>query len=135
MRSVRFTIPGAPRAKGRPRFSRPSGRTYTDDVTAVYENLVRLAAQTEFPEPFASAVSINLRFRLVPAASSSRKQRERMLAGLLDPVKRPDLDNLAKTVLDGLNGVAFIDDAQVVRLFAEKIYADTAGCDVHVMEV
>lgn len=38
-----------------------------------------------------------------------------------------DIDNLTKLVLDGLNEVAFDDDAQVVRIEAEKAYTDQAG--------
>jgi Holliday junction resolvase RusA-like endonuclease len=41
------------------------------------------------------------------------------------PVKRPDLDNFVKTVLDALNGVAFRDDSQVVFLSAVKWYASS----------
>ena len=37
-------------------------------------------------------------------------------------VKRPDLDNLVKTIMDGLNGIAWSDDSNVVRLVARKFY-------------
>jgi crossover junction endodeoxyribonuclease RusA len=39
----------------------------------------------------------------------------------------PDLDKLARGVLDALSGVAFVDDAQVVHLFATKTYAPLNG--------
>ena len=42
------------------------------------------------------------------------------------PTKTPDIDNLLKTVLDGLNGVAFRDDAQVCEVVASKRYAPAA---------
>ena len=35
---------------------------------------------------------------------------------------RPDLDNLVKSVSDGLNGVAFRDDSQITELRAIKQY-------------
>ena len=40
--------------------------------------------------------------------------------------KKPDIDNLIKFVLDALQGQNgfFLDDSQVVRLYAEKIYTD-----------
>ena len=46
MSALSFTVPGAPRGKGRPRFFRrgPGIGTFTDDKTAAYENLVALAA-------------------------------------------------------------------------------------------
>lgn len=37
---------------------------------------------------------------------------------------KPDLDNLLKTVMDALNGVAYRDDAQITRLNAAKIMPD-----------
>ena len=49
---------------------------------------------------------------------------------------KPDADNYAKLILDALNGVLWRDDAQVVRLFAEKVYCDLAhphqGFGLHV---
>ena len=37
--------------------------------------------------------------------------------------QKPDLDNLVKTVLDSLNGLAFDDDSQVIRIEAQKYFA------------
>ncbi len=36
--------------------------------------------------------------------------------------KKPDCDNIAKIILDALNGLAYDDDAQVVKLYVEKRY-------------
>ena len=38
------------------------------------------------------------------------------------PTKKPDLDNVLKAVLDGLNGIAFVDDSQVVNVCMAKHY-------------
>jgi crossover junction endodeoxyribonuclease RusA len=35
--------------------------------------------------------------------------------------REPDADNLAKAFLDGLNGIAWVDDRQVRKLIIEKI--------------
>jgi crossover junction endodeoxyribonuclease RusA len=52
------------------------------------------------------------------------------------PAKRPDLDKLARSVLDGLTmGGAWLDDSQVVKLTAMKVYAVTGlppGCRIDV---
>lgn len=40
------------------------------------------------------------------------------------PQTKPDIDNIAKSVLDALNGVAYIDDKQVYSLTCNK-YFDT----------
>lgn len=52
-------------------------------------------------------------FRALP------KSRPKKIASEPDTVK-PDVDNIAKTVLDALNGVAYADDSQVVRLVVNK---------------
>lgn len=48
---------------------------------------------------------------------------------------KPDIDNILKVVLDGLNGIAYEDDKQVTMTQCKKVYADTtrpAGLQVHV---
>ena len=37
-------------------------------------------------------------------------------------MKNKDLDNIAKTILDALNGIAYEDDKQIVELHCEKYY-------------
>ena len=129
-----FTIPGQPRGKGRPKFSTRGGkvRTYTDAQTASYENLARLACQAAMAgaSPLTSAVELTVLIRLTPPQSASKKARADMLAGVVKPTKKPDFDNVVKAVLDGLNGVAFVDDAQVTWCNTGKVYAATAGVDV-----
>jgi len=48
------------------------------------------------------------------------------------PTVFPDLDKLQRSILDGLTGIAYQDDAQVVRIETEKIYGDTPGVEVSV---
>ena len=134
MSGLAFTIPGDPRGKGRPRATTIGGhaRMFTDSKTASYENLVKMAAsqalgsRQPFDEPLAMIVTV----RMTPAASDSGRKRAAKLAGAILPTKLPDLDNVVKAVLDGCNKVAFRDDALVVRLVAEKAYAETPGVDV-----
>ena len=38
------------------------------------------------------------------------------------PTKKPDTDKLLRAVLDSLTGIGYEDDAQVVRVIAEKQY-------------
>lgn len=45
-----------------------------------------------------------------------------MLSGAEYPTKKPDIDNIVKVVLDALNGLAYKDDTQVVRVLAQKSY-------------
>jgi Holliday junction resolvase RusA-like endonuclease len=125
-----FTIPGAPQGKGRPRFSSYGGRvhTRTPEQTVLYENLVRTEYQrqcgeTRFPDGKALHVEIRAYFEI--PKSVSKKKRAAMIAGLEQPVKKPDLDNIAKCVLDSLNGIAYRDDSQVAELLISKFYGET----------
>lgn len=45
---------------------------------------------------------------------------------------RPDVDNIAKAILDGINGSLLADDSQVWTVVAAKIYSETPGVDVGV---
>ena len=51
-----------------------------------------------------------------------------------EPYVRPDLDKLVRAVLDGLTGVAYEDDQQVVRLTAQKAYGETEGVHIKISE-
>ncbi len=51
-----------------------------------------------------------------------------------EPFVRPDLDKLIRAVLDGLTGVAYEDDQQVVRLTAQKAYGKTEGVYIKISE-
>jgi Holliday junction resolvase RusA-like endonuclease len=57
-------------------------------------------------------------------------------AGLRNPhpIKRPDLYNIVKLVMDALNGVAFHDDAQVVKLNALSTWAASPGTLITIVE-
>lgn len=118
---ITFTIHGEPRGKGRPRFSR--GRVYTPEETTAYEGLVALSYRNEAKGyKFTSPVGVRI-LALQKPPKKSKKVTEKMLSGEILPTKRPDLDNIAKIILDGLNKVAWDDDTQVVQLQIEKRYA------------
>lgn len=135
--ALAFTIPGPPRGKGRPKFARRGKfvSVYTDDATASYENLAKLAAQSALAgrAPILCAVSVAVRCFYAVPKSASAKLRADMLSGAVRPTKKPDLDNVGKAVLDGVNGVAFGDDAQVVNLNCSKHYDETPRVEVTIL--
>ena len=49
-------------------------------------------------------------------------------ANTLAHVKRPDLDNMIKFVMDSLHGIAYSDDCQVFKLTATKVFDNEGGC-------
>ena len=138
--TVHFTIPGEPQGKARPRVVRgKDGRahTYTPEKTAQYEALIRKEYRRQggvrFPD--GSGLAVYLSVRCAVPKSASKQRRAAMLAGELLPMKKPDLDNIAKAICDALNGTAYRDDAQVVELYAEKRWDESPRVDVEIREV
>lgn len=121
-----FTVLGEPRGKARPRFTR-TGRPYTDAKTREYERLVRAAFTASGGRMHTGPVIVSISaFHAVPQ-SWPKGKRERALRNDLLPVRKPDADNIAKIVLDALNGAAWADDTQVVRLAVDKTFAEYGG--------
>lgn len=134
MTTITFQVPGVPVAKARPRATTINGsaRLYTASKTRDYEQRVSQAARSAMCKapPLPGAVAASLDIRLPVPASWSKTRRADALAGRVFPTSKPDSDNYAKAVLDGCNGVVWVDDAQVVRLTAQKRYAESPGIDV-----
>tara|TARA_B100000029_G_scaffold199219_1_gene197595 strand:- start:170 stop:502 length:333 start_codon:yes stop_codon:yes gene_type:complete len=109
MTTYRFVVPGRPKAKGRPRFAR--GRAYTDKKTLEAEQRIADAYEGPF---FNGPVSVSCTF--------SRKRTVITITDLEEEISplTADLDNLCKTIKDGLNGVAYADDRYVQKLAARK---------------
>ena len=117
---VSFTVYGEPQGKARARTVRNqyTGRTmsYTPDKTALYENLIRMEYQAQcrgyfFPRGTAVAVRIDCYMKPPKGKRPGR------------PMKKPDADNVAKTVADACNGVAWYDDTQITDLEVHKYWA------------
>lgn len=106
MAEYSFVVEGKPIAKQRPRLTR-RGKAYTPQRTKDAE--ANVAAHYDGPH-FEGEVGVDICFE---------KDSIRVTIWDSDYVAvsmRGDLDNLAKTVLDGLNGVAWVDDKQVKYL-------------------
>lgn len=134
---IQFVIMGEPQGKGRPRFAR-SGHTYTPEKTAAYEKAAALAYKRRYQgKSFEKGVPLEMRIRAyckVPQSASKAKRAD-MLSGMIRPIKTPDADNIAKIICDALNGVAYHDDAQIVRIAVEKYYGATGYVEVALKEI
>jgi Holliday junction resolvase RusA-like endonuclease len=136
---ITFHIPGQPVGKGRARVSRRGGfaRLYTPEKTVSYEGLVALAGQQAMAgrPVIESAVSVVLRIAVQVPASWSNKKQAAALIGEVHPTTKPDIDNVEKAIFDGLNGVVWKDDVQVVQVVKSKRYGATPGVEVEVRAV
>lgn len=118
-----FVVKGEPKGKARPRFT--NGRVYTPAETARYEELVALSYRNSAKGyKFTSPVRVTVRAYHKPPKGKSKKVVEDMLNGRILPTKKPDADNVAKIILDGLNHVAWEDDTQVVDMMVIKRYSE-----------
>jgi Holliday junction resolvase RusA-like endonuclease len=135
--SVTITLPGLPRGKGRPKFSTRGGfpRAYTDEKTASFEGALRMAGSEAMQgrAPLEGALSLSMTAVFPIPASWSKSKRAAAVEGEVRPTGKPDCDNLLKTI-DGLNGIVWRDDAQVVRASISKIYGAEPEMVIEVRE-
>lgn len=130
-------MPGPPKGKARARTVRTRGGqtfSYTPDGTVLYENLIKISFSQTGERPFRAEEYLRvtiMAYYPVPKSTSKKKATE-MVAGYIRPAKKPDIDNVVKSILDALNGVAYHDDTQVVAVFAEKFYSDTPRVEVEI---
>lgn len=129
-----FVIPGEPQGKGRPRFARVNGRAYTPARTVRYEDLVRQCFRHKYKngERFGDDDEIKAvifaYFKI--QKRTSKKKREEMMLCMVHPTRVPDTDNIAKIILDPLNGLAYKDDSRVVQLIVQKRFSDEPRVEV-----
>ncbi len=107
----------------------------TPDKTVDFENRVRFAASEAMRGHllFDGAVIVQMGIYVEPPASWSGKKQRLALSGQLQPTSKPDIDNVAKSVLDACNGVVFRDDTQVCRLVVWKAFRESPGLSMEVM--
>lgn len=125
-----IVVPGPPQGKGRARTVKRGNfvHSYTPEKTVLYENLIKTLAIEEMKKKeidmMTGAVNIWIRAYFEIPKSTSKKRREKMLSDSLLPCKKPDADNIAKTVSDALNGVVYKDDAQICSMEIFKSYGE-----------
>jgi Holliday junction resolvase RusA-like endonuclease len=132
---VTFIIEGEPNGKGRHRTTK-TGHTYTPQKTVLYENWVKTCYLSRVGEKtLTGPIRAHIEAYYTIPKSKSNKIKEQMRKHIIRPVKKPDTDNVAKSVLDSLNGMAYKDDSQVVDLTVSKYYADNGFVKVTLEEM
>lgn len=134
---VDFVIQGKAQAKQRPRFNTHTGRTYTPNKTINYENWVKICYLEKYKdkELMDKTLRVTIRAFLEIPKSTSKKKKQQMLDNEILPMVKPDTDNIAKSILDSLNGIAYKDDKQVAELIVYKFYNDTPYVNVTIEEI
>ena len=138
MIQIMFTVYGNPVAKGRPRFAKRGNfvQTYTPEKTKTYETEVAMMASAAMgaSEALEGALEAFIYVTYAVPASYSKKRSEACLSGLEKHTKKPDLDNVVKSVVDGMDKIVFLNDSQITSIHATKVYGEIAKVEVMVRE-
>lgn len=128
---MHFEVIGVPQGKSRARtFYNPKlgkHQSITPENTVLYENLVKtsfMAAENKQTFFNKEPVEMYITAYFPIPKSTTKKDREKIRNKELFPIKKPDSDNIAKVICDALNGVAYHDDAQIVKLEVRKQYTE-----------
>lgn len=122
--------------KERPRYNAKIKRMYTPTKTSTFEEKVKWAFKSKYNietklsvKPFKAIITAIF----APPQSISNKKKEELLYA--EYTKKPDADNIAKVILDSLNGLAYKDDNQITRLSVIKHYGEENKIIVELEEV
>ncbi len=123
---IQFQIPGPPKHQQRHRSSSRGKFVHQYDPSAKDKKDFLLQAMQYAPKaPHTGAVYLTVWFCMPRPKSHYRTGK---FAGILKDsaplwhIKRPDIDNLLKFVMDSLNGVFWKDDSQICSVIAQKRY-------------
>lgn len=137
---MKLEILGKPMGKQRPRLGKFG--TYTPQKTVNYETLIKYSFTQKYPnfKPYEGELKAKITAIFEVPKSYSKKKREALLpiSGIENSgagyTHKPDSDNIAKIVLDALNGLAYKDDSQITALLVFKEYGEQAKVIVEVEE-
>lgn len=118
---IHFTVTGDPVGKGRPRFY--NGHAVTPAKTRLYEEEVAILARVATKEPISGAVGIEIYAAFSVPKSATKKRKAELLESFY-VTKKPDVDNIAKSIMDAINGICYEDDAQVAGIRVIKAYTE-----------
>lgn len=144
---IKFIYHGEAVGKGRPRISRRGNyvHTYTPEKTRQFEEAIRFEFMASNCEPmpvYPKEVPLKIAVRVGVAIPQSYSKKKQALCrdGFIVPSKKPDLDNICKSIFDALQGgsndpgYAFADDSQIIEIIAWKEYADKPFVEVMIDE-
>lgn len=112
-----------------PPVGRPFIHRYTDRQIVSAQNFIRLQAQAAWRlPPLTGPISLTVTYRFAWLRSHSR--RVRTADHPIPKTTKPDLGNLTKLLEDALEGIVYVNDAQVWGSASCKIYADVPSTTV-----
>ena len=117
-----FEVPGKVIGKGRPRLNSYTGVVYTPTRTKDYESLLEQYFLLKYPrfKALEGRIKINIIAYFSIPKTTKKADINEMLENNISPTKKPDIDNIVKSILDSMNKFAFKDDNQITKLEVEK---------------
>ena len=111
-------------------------RLYDPKKVSVYKKQLGMMCRFQYKQaPLAGPLKVEMNFFRHVQSSVSKKERKLRLSGSHRPVVKPDTDNYIKSTLDGLNGLLWEDDNQIVDLIAHKYYSDNPRVEIEVTQL
>ena len=120
-----FEVPGKVIGKGRPRLNSYTGVVYTPTRTKDYESLVEQYFLLKYPrfKALEGRIKVSIIAYFSIPKTTQKADINEMLENNISPTKKPDIDNIVKSILDSMNKFAFKDDNQITKLEVEKKYS------------
>lgn len=133
MKTIEAIILVEPVPKGRPKITTFGGhaRAYTPSKTRKAEDNIAMMIRQELMKegPFDAGVPLTMTATFFVTKPTSARKRD------IYPVKRPDLDNYGKLLLDALNKYVFPDDSQLIDLHLHKRFGAPPRIEIKISEV
>ena len=121
-----FEVPGEITGKQRPRVNMYTGNVYTPNKTKDYEEWIRQNFFIKYPNynMLENRIKMEIVAYLKMPKTVKKLEKEKILKNEISPQKKPDIDNIAKVVLDSLNNYVIKDDIQVSKISIEKKFSE-----------
>lgn len=136
---MKLTIPIEPKPQPRPRVTAHGkfAHAYEPASITLYKRVVAATYQSYFGavKPTEKAIAVDVVFYRPIQKYLSKREHAKRVNGEHLPVVKPDVDNYVKAVLDALNGVAFKDDSQIIKLKAQKLYSENPRTEIEITEM
>lgn len=131
-----FEVIGNIIGKQRPRVNMYTGNVYTPTNTKDYEEYIKQCFFLKYNkcEMILNRVNIEIIAYFKIPSNTKKIDKEKMLKGEISPTKKPDIDNIAKVVLDSINKYVIKDDSQVTKISVEKRYAEESKLYIKIEE-
>lgn len=131
-----FEVEGKIVGKERPRVNMYSGMVYTPNKTKDYEFLIQQSFKVQNPHfmMLEGRVSIEITAFMSIPKNTSKVKTQAMLENRISPTKKPDIDNIAKSILDAMNKFVIKDDNQVSKISVEKRFGENEKIHVKISE-